>query len=111
MHRQVINMSLKVAASIKDLSSQCPVYHSCDGSVLGWWDGAIGSYQAVLLVPPCGNECTVIILDGSDYGGGVQDLYEYVPYEAVQNIIDSADRWGSEEMTKLRKVCEAGRKC
>ena len=92
-----------LVTKLADLSHITPVFVTDTGYILGWWDDC-GGYQFIVQPSSCGDKCSIITLGGSDYGGGVCDIFYDVDHSKVVALISGAESWGYAQCKLLNDI-------
>lgn len=57
-------------------------------TIYGFWDD-LDDYQFIVIWGESGPTCTVLLLSGWDYGGGVTCFSDQVPVKLAKDIVDA----------------------
>ena len=78
--------------------------------IYGYWDD-VSNYEFMVYYHPNGKVCTVFIMAGCDYGGGIGEYYEDIDAKSLDTLITSfGENYNSYEL-KLAVVdfCKGGK--
>ena len=87
-----------------------PYIQAGEATIYGKWDD-VQDYQFIVIWGEAGDTCTVLILSGQDYGGGVTIFSSSVPLKEAEDIV-SGDYESLYEPKRLMEllVAESGGK-